>query len=701
MQKSNKQSIVKYLKLTAMISILLITLFSCLDNSITHTSANVFKKREIKNPVNTGMGNVETFMSYYNSSQPMLKSLSSRTIAIRLGEARGLSDETTSGGGIVRINKLNGLVEIEIDGFLDGNWDLYIVDNIAGAGRTTMADFGDKLINVGTFTVNKGKAKEIFYLEAQKLIENEVDRVFVSRTGNNPINSFVLSGAQSLIDKIENGYPELSATVSEEQQTSAMEELIARGREIFNNETFNGNGRTCATCHPEGHNFTVDPKFIATLPPTDPMFVAETNPDLAKNFEKPEMLRKFGLFVENVDGLDDLENKFTLRSSSSILAVAMTLKAPVITQTIDKTLFNITNPPLQRLGWGGDGAPGSGTLREFAIGAVVQHFPKTLGRKEGVDFRLPTDEELDALEAFQLSLGRSENLDLMKLRLKTPLAATGQDLFIEAEPDNGKTKKCQECHFDGGATVGFDFAKPAPFCLTCNPSDVNGTFDIGISDLKEAKKLGLPIDGGYATMPLPNGGFGACVVGSCIKQFNTVPLIEAADTAPFFHNHLVETIEDAVAHYGTKTFNKSDTGIMRDPTGKLNQKIKLNKKETNQIASFLRVINALENIRSSIVLGTKAKNSTQTKDAQELIQFAINETSDAIDVLSNGSLKAEASSLSPAINNLNMIKTTLNTALSTSDTNMRNVLIDQVISQQRSTRALLADESTLPRSFLN
>ena len=64
------------------------------------------------------------------------------------------------------------------------------------------------------------------------------------------------------------------------------------------------------------------------------------------------------------------------------------------------------------LGWAGDGSPGEGTLREFAIGAVVQHFPLSLDRVPGVDFKLPTQDQLDAMEAFQLSLGRQTDLNL-------------------------------------------------------------------------------------------------------------------------------------------------------------------------------------------------------------------------------------------------------------------------------------------------
>ncbi len=100
-------------------------------------------------------------------------------------------------------------------------------------------------------------------------------------------------------------------------------------------------------------------------------------------------------------------------------------------------------------GWAaGDGAPGDGSLRSFAIGAIIQHMPKTLAREPGVDFRLPTDEELDALEAFMLTLGRQEELSL-PLPLKGDLALRGQELFIDKDQKNGR---CNLCHINGGAS---------------------------------------------------------------------------------------------------------------------------------------------------------------------------------------------------------------------------------------------------------
>ena len=69
-------------------------------------------------------------------------------------------------------------------------------------------------------------------------------------------------------------------------------------------------------------------------------------------------------------------------------------------------------------GWSGDGAPATGSLRDFAIGAVTQHFTKRLDRVPGTDFKLPKEHQLDAMEAFQLSLGRDKDFDLTKITFK-------------------------------------------------------------------------------------------------------------------------------------------------------------------------------------------------------------------------------------------------------------------------------------------
>ena len=378
-------------------------------------------------------------------------------------------------------------------------------------------------------------------------------------------------------------------------------ELIEKGRQIFFNETFEGNGRTCGSCHPAENNFTIDPAFIATLPDDDPLFVAEFNPDLKENFENPRLMREFGLIIENLDGFDDLANKFTLRG------VPHTLGLP-------NSIDSAQGP---RTGWSGDGSPGDGTLRSFAIGAVIQHFTKTLGRVPGVDFRLPTDEELDALEAFQFSLGRQEELTL-PLSLKGTVAKRGQELFLS--PTEGK---CFACHSNAGAN-----GDPAVF----GPNVGNLNFNTGVEDLPDQ-----PQDLTGELIP-PDDGFGIPGDGT----FNTPSVIESADTGPFFHNNSIETIEGAVAFYNGDAFNNSPAGqLLQQATG---SGINLDGTQVVEVAAFLRVINALENIRQAIeLLEPVAKKFHQTvEQGARLLNQAAAETEDSIAVLTGGGLHPDA-----------------------------------------------------------
>ncbi len=373
--------------------------------------------------------------------------------------------------------------------------------------------------------------------------------------------------------------------------------LVAKGRELFFNETFAGNGRTCGTCHRETASFTITPAFIAALPKDDALFVAEFVPALRQNFENPRLMREFGLILENLDGFDDLANKFTMRGVPHVLGLRV----------------SIASRQGPRTGWSGDGAPGDGTLRSFAIGAVIQHFTKTLNRVTGVDFRLPTDAELDALEAFQLSLGRQADLAL-PLALKGTVAKRGQAIFL----DNG-LGKCNVCHGNAGANLA---------------SGNNANFNTGVEDLPDqpARLTGekVPRDDGFG---IPGNG-----------TFNTPPLVEAADTGPFFHNNAIETIEGAVAFYNGQAFNNSPSGRFLASTDPNGVGIRLDGTQVVAVAAFLRVINALENIRQAIELLQQAEalGFFETAPAQALLVRAASETGDSIAVLAGGGLHPDA-----------------------------------------------------------
>lgn len=376
--------------------------------------------------------------------------------------------------------------------------------------------------------------------------------------------------------------------------------LVLKGERIFFEETFAGNGRTCRSCHRAEENFSISPAFLASLPPDDPLFVAETNPELAVNFENPVLMRNVALILENQDGFDDLAANFNMRGVPHTLA----LRTSVGSRLGPKT------------GWSGDGAPGDGSLRAFATGAVVQHFSKTLNRIAGTDFRLPTDEELDALEAFQLSLGRQEELAL-PLALRGPVASRGQEIFLDKA-----SGKCNACHANAGAN-----ADPTIF----GPGAGNLSFNTGVENLPDQ-----PGDM-HGQLNPADDGFGVPGNG----EFNTPSLVEAADTGPFFHNNSVETIEGAVAFYNGEAFNSSPAGqLLLGATG---SGIELDATQVVAAAAFLRVINAMENIRAGtgLLQLVQAYRNGHSRQAV-LIERAGFEIEDAIDVLRGGGLHPQA-----------------------------------------------------------
>ena len=384
--------------------------------------------------------------------------------------------------------------------------------------------------------------------------------------------------------------------------------LVLEGARLFFEETFDGNGRTCGTCHPADNNLTIDPEFIATLPDNDPLFVAEFVPELLENFEKPKLMRRFGLIVENTNGFDDLENNFTMRGVPHVFAQGVSI-------TPSNGSDTTTVPPVHRTGWSGDGSPRNGSLRAFSVGAVRQHFTKTLRRRRGVDFRVPTQQELRAMEAFMLFLGRDEDPDLTTMRFKDPVVARGLEIFLTPDTVGGTlvAGKCNRCHFNAGATAAFELG-------------ANVNFNTGVEDIPDQPAdLLAPQDNP------PDDGFGNPGDGT----FNTPSIIEAADTGPFFHNNSVETIEGAVDFYTSDAFTNSPIGqalveVPGEPA------IDLEATHVVAIAAFLRVINAVENIRASTEVLEFALTTSTRKKA--FIRSARPDIEDAVEVLDGGNL---------------------------------------------------------------
>jgi cytochrome c peroxidase len=383
-------------------------------------------------------------------------------------------------------------------------------------------------------------------------------------------------------------------------------QAVCVGAELFFRDDFGGNGRSCASCHPASNNYTIDPAFIAELPNSDPLFVAEQVAALS-DLEKPTLLRDFGLILENVDGAEAPTTKFTMRSVPHCLSLSRSITPPAGT----------TSPPLERTGWSGDGAPNQGRLKDFQTGAIFQHYTKRLNRVAGTDFIQATSDELDAIDAFMKTIGRTNELSLAAVSLTDSGAESGRGTFMTPE------KRCNGCHSNAGANVG---------------SGVNQNFNTGVENARLAvlDTLGIPFDGGFggAGLASPNFDTDGDTINDSFGdgKFNTPPLIEAADTGPFFHTNAFETIEDATAFYTTQDFANSLSGG--------GTAIALSATEIANVGRFLRVLNASFNIQMAIARVTAllpiiADGENQTRDLQqELASLAREEVDDAVAVLS-------------------------------------------------------------------
>lgn len=590
----------------------------------------------------------------------------------------GYSVRFTKATGQAVINLVDGSVSVKVSG-LPGkdSFAVWMVEHRSGVANST----DHSVVNLGTLKSTEGG--DCVQVQATPKVPTgfELGQVIVARADQDPQKAGLLFGSPSLFQKIyyneNHGSKVPYGDVAEARPGSSQADsgllcaatrfliplpayagplrdkwefpisdaktLVDEGERIFFEEKFDGNGRTCGTCHPAENNFTLDPEFIATLPDSNPLFVAEYDPEL-KDLEDPELMRRFALIRENVDGFEDPTHKFVMRGVPHTLGLSVSLLADPATPG---------QFPVQMTGWAADGAPGTGSLREFAVGAVRQHFTKSLNRIEGSDFRFPTTHELDALEAFQLSLGCQEDLDLSTMQFSSEFVERGKQIFLNTDPNNPQAGKCQNCHGNAGAIDSIVL--------------FNANFDTGVEALVDQPARlfdpSIPIDGGLGTEPNTSGGFGN-------GTFNIVSLIEAADTPPFFHNNAVNTIEESVGFFNSDAFNNT---FIAQIIGK----VKLEATQVQAVAALLRVLNALDNIRSSDSYAERVRNMPLWK-GKKLLELAASETEDAIKVLKGGVFLHQ-----DAVGFLERARGFEKQTFSAMNTRLRNRLIDQAMSMKK------------------
>lgn len=138
-------------------------------------------------------------------------------------------------------------------------------------------------------------------------------------------------------------------------------------------EPFGGNGRSCGDCHFPGDNFAISTQRIATLDNNHPFFFSGLDED-------QNLLRKHGLVRVIVPGSID-----EFRQTPKLVHL----------QSICEEDGNC-----DALGLLGDRVR---NLCVFSIEAIRNHMAKTTRRVPGIDFRVPSSDECEALVAYMLS----------------------------------------------------------------------------------------------------------------------------------------------------------------------------------------------------------------------------------------------------------------------------------------------------------
>ena len=382
---------------------------------------------------------------------------------------------------------------------------------------------------------------------------------------------------------------------------------VDQGGNLFNGETFQGNGRTCATCHIASLNFALPPSNIqsrfGTVSTTfDPLFIGEMKPssfDPGYDFNlntlvltdtvssdapcigtlqgmltsgsgataatakvltqvSPTTYLVYGGMNPALSGTVSDRNSCTgtvesitagslgAITGSSVLGLEDPKRMRTSLDTVNfpqgrgLILENIDGfsptptPPVFRKSphllnlnerFGPFGLSGNfATLQLFATGAVTQHFPRTLARNSGgsaPDFRLPTSDELAALEAFMRAQEFPAGTDPDKFNFSRFVLTAAQQRGFN---DFFGAANCSFCH---SGTVFTDGA----------------LFDTGVVNqtINSSGIDNLPCEG------TPCGS----------RAFVVRQLFNVANLGPFFHDGSAATLQDVLAFYNSSFFNTS------------------------------------------------------------------------------------------------------------------------------------------------
>jgi cytochrome c peroxidase len=342
---------------------------------------------------------------------------------------------------------------------------------------------------------------------------------------------------------------ELAAPLAEECRQTRLKE----GKRLFDQETFGGNGRTCATCHSE-HSGTFS--------------TAEVQTRLAANPNDP--LFRHDALDDGVTGTSRIERNGTIRVTLPLPRHLTLVQDRAATHvTFNRGTPTTKNTPAldNRLMWD----LRDSTLAGQALGAIGGHAQKTIE---------PTPLQLELIAEFQKNDPRFFSSDRLRRFAQTgeipqlPEGTTeaekrGRLFFIDARLARPlKTGVCALCHsgpmlneanrfstevfgnpegtriFSAGVSERNVLGNPTYTFEVNNgvgiPQHVT-TPDIGIlmTDLSKAPLLAQEI---------PPPGFGP-PLSFFASMFKIPTLWGTKDTAPYFHDNSAKDLDEMLEHY--------------------------------------------------------------------------------------------------------------------------------------------------------
>jgi len=322
------------------------------------------------------------------------------------------------------------------------------------------------------------------------------------------------------------------------------------GRQLFERETFGGNGRTCLTCH-SSKTGTVSPadakaRFLAN--PHDPLFLHDGSDD-GLGHGVTRMLTDATILMK----IAPPPNVRLAHSEDRFVTVRRGIPSTLNTPALDPTLMLDGRQP---------------SLELQAQGAILDHaqapaFPE-LGDLESLRFFQQTD--LSFFSSFELKIralgGPAPHLP----RGNTASERRGRRFFEDVPPDPSagfKPGLCAHCHSGTLMNQTSEFAPqfiqvPIP-TATRFINILVGLFNKGNQPLQD-----FIFSTPEGDVPVSSTDPGRALITGNINDldaFKISPLRGIRKTGPYFHDNSAKTLEEVAAHY-TRFF-----AFVTDPDG--------------------------------------------------------------------------------------------------------------------------------------